>query len=391
MDFLSQDIVTIVDCGIIGKKKHRFPNLASMKLSSYHKSLGKNVILATSWDSIDFNNPVFISKVFTDTHVPEWIFEFDTVEFGGTGFFYDKAPPLPYEIEHSIPDYHLYDSWIEQNGGGSEFKYYTDYLIGFLTRGCFRKCPFCVNKNSSGSIPHSPVSEFYDKARPKLCFLDDNFFACSQRKEIISDVLSYNIPFQFKQGLDERLLNPDVVLDMMGWKYDGNLIFAYDNIEDTGIIQHKLDMMYALAPHLVSKSKFYILCGFDKHDKYDDDFWIQDIWDIFQRVYLLAQYGALPYIMRFEKSYESKYKELYSQIAAWCNQPGFLRNETFEKFCQKRGMSSKIYHQYKNDPELYIQHGHNPGISWKCMQDFIDSHPRFEPLFNQVWNKFKKP
>ncbi len=38
-------------CGIIGKKKHRFPNLASMKLSSYHKSLGKNVILATSWDS----------------------------------------------------------------------------------------------------------------------------------------------------------------------------------------------------------------------------------------------------------------------------------------------------------------------------------------------------
>ena len=42
------------------------------------------------------------------------------VEYGGTGFFYDKAPPLPMEIEHIMPDYHLYDDIVNAliAGGG---------------------------------------------------------------------------------------------------------------------------------------------------------------------------------------------------------------------------------------------------------------------------------
>ena len=32
---------------------------------------------------------------------------------GGTGFYFDAAKPLPEEIEHHMPDYNLYDDWIE--------------------------------------------------------------------------------------------------------------------------------------------------------------------------------------------------------------------------------------------------------------------------------------
>ena len=32
--------VDIIDADLIGRKKHRFPNLACMKLSAYHKSGG---------------------------------------------------------------------------------------------------------------------------------------------------------------------------------------------------------------------------------------------------------------------------------------------------------------------------------------------------------------
>ena len=50
-----------------------------------------------------------------------------------------------------MPDYHLYDDFVNDqlsNGGKRiDFKYYLDYSIGFMTRGCFRQCPFCVNKN----------------------------------------------------------------------------------------------------------------------------------------------------------------------------------------------------------------------------------------------------
>lgn len=110
--------VGIIDADIIGRKKHRFPNLASMKLSSWHKSRNDSVKLLTSYDNINAYDKVYISKVFTDTKVPSDIINLSNVEYGGTGFFYDKAKPLPNEIEHIMPDYHLYDDWIDKMIGG---------------------------------------------------------------------------------------------------------------------------------------------------------------------------------------------------------------------------------------------------------------------------------
>ena len=144
--------VAIIDADLIGQKKHRFPNLASMKLSGYHKELGDTTELVTEYSQelLSKFDKIYLSKVFIDTEVPEWVLKLDNIEYGGTGFFYDKAPSLPYEVEHHMPDYHLYDAWVQHkldNGGKrNEYKYYLDYSIGFMTRGCFRQCEFCVNK-----------------------------------------------------------------------------------------------------------------------------------------------------------------------------------------------------------------------------------------------------
>ena len=105
--------IGIIDADLIGAKNHRFPNLASMKISAYNKNLGNNVKLITSYDE-DFNqyDDIYLSKVFTATEVPQSIIDLPNIHCGGTGFFYDKAPPLKDEIEHCFPDYHLYDDWI---------------------------------------------------------------------------------------------------------------------------------------------------------------------------------------------------------------------------------------------------------------------------------------
>ena len=105
--------IGIIDADLIGAKKHRFPNLASMKISAYNKSLGNEVKLITSYDE-DFSqyDDIYLSKVFTATEVPRNVIELPNIHCGGTGFFYDKAPPLKDEIEHCMPDYHLYDEWI---------------------------------------------------------------------------------------------------------------------------------------------------------------------------------------------------------------------------------------------------------------------------------------
>lgn len=44
--------IGIVDADLIGKKKHRFPNLVCMKISSYYKNQGNNVELLLSYDNI---------------------------------------------------------------------------------------------------------------------------------------------------------------------------------------------------------------------------------------------------------------------------------------------------------------------------------------------------
>lgn len=106
--------VAIIDAEIIGKNKHRFPNLCSMKIAAYHKQNGDSVQLKTDYEGLQAFDKVYISKVFTKTHVPEDVLAMPNVTYGGTGFFYDNAPPLPPEIEHIMPDYHLYDDWVNE-------------------------------------------------------------------------------------------------------------------------------------------------------------------------------------------------------------------------------------------------------------------------------------
>lgn len=106
--------VAIIDAEIIGKNKHRFPNLCSMKIAAHHKQNGDSVQLKTDYEGLQTFDRVYISKVFTKTHVPEDVLVMPNVVYGGTGFFYDNAPPLPPEIEHIMPDYHLYDDWVNE-------------------------------------------------------------------------------------------------------------------------------------------------------------------------------------------------------------------------------------------------------------------------------------
>ena len=82
--------IAVVDADLIGRKKHRFPNLACMKLSGYHKGRGDDVALKTDYEGLDKFDRVYLSKVFTDTEVPEGVLGMGNVSYGGTGFFYDR-------------------------------------------------------------------------------------------------------------------------------------------------------------------------------------------------------------------------------------------------------------------------------------------------------------
>lgn len=377
--------IAIIDAEVVGKTKHRFPNLCSMKLSSYHKSIGDSVTLKTDYEGLELFDKVYISKVFTKTEVPKHVLSMPNVQYGGTGFYYDKAPPLPPEVEHIMPDYHLYDEWVEQaiNSGvkRNEFTYYLDYSIGYLTRKCFRGCYYCVNRNYKGVEVASPLSEFMDESRPKLCFLDDNFLGCPKWRELIQPVIESKKRFQFKQGLDERLLTADKIIEISKWKYDGEVIFAFDNIEDKELITSKLELIRSTVPDWRRELKFYVFCGCDKHDKYDDEFWKQDITNLFERISILSRYGAKPYIMRFEKVYDSEFASFYAAVAAWCNQPSIFNTFTFRLFCQCRGMRRNGYKLYKRDVERYLKDIGIKGSEWRAMEQVANLYPEIASTY----------
>lgn len=124
---------------------------------------------------------------------------------------------------------------------------------------------------------------------------------------------------------------------MKDWRYDGYLIFAFDNIDDEKLIKSKIELIYSTAPDWKKRMTFYVLCGFDRTGKYDVEFWKKDIQDLFRRISILSSNKALPYVMRHEKIKESGFESFYSNVAAWCNQPSFFKSKTFREFCVIRG------------------------------------------------------
>ena len=357
--------IAIIDADLVGRKKHRFPNLACMKISGYYKDLGNEVELKLNYENLEQYDKVFISKVFTDTQIDEEILKLDNVEYGGTGFYYDKAPKLPCEIEHHMPDYHLYDDWVkyqlnDKKVSKKALKYYTDYSIGFVTRGCFRQCGFCVNKNYKKVEEWSPLEEFLDKDRKKICLLDDNILGFKNRKEIIQKLKNTNKKFQFKQGMDIRLIDDEIAKLLLSCKYDEDYIFAFDNIEDKSIIENKLKLWRKYNTSKGMNTKLYCFCGFDRNDKWDYDFWKRDIIDLFERIRILMKYNCKPYIMRFNRYEESPYRGIYINIAQWCNQPQFFSKMSYREMCEKDderkgGNSATIrYNNYLEENEKEI-------------------------------------
>ena len=286
---------------------------------------------------------------FTESGLPKQIKKLISegkIIYGGTGFFPDKLPNpmkgrkinseddtnLPEEVEHWMPDYGLYNEFINIQPGTEEaknkkYKDYKYYSIGFTTRGCIRQCGFCVNKLCKGVEKWTDVSKFLDNSRKYIYLWDDNIMAAAHAvfKQVMDDLIATKKPFQFRQGLDVRLMTDKKAELLSNVKYHGDFIFAFDHYrrDDPHEWKQVLDTLKGIEiwkRHIGNKktTKLYVIVGYDSQD-------VDDIEGTFYRILKIMKFGCLPYIMRFEKYKDSEFKDLYIQIARWCNQPSFLR------------------------------------------------------------------
>lgn len=71
--------IAIIDADLEWRKKHRFPNLACMKLSAYYKMTGNNVVLEKNYDKLHNYDKILIlfsSNGFTSINPRYFFYQF---------------------------------------------------------------------------------------------------------------------------------------------------------------------------------------------------------------------------------------------------------------------------------------------------------------------------
>ena len=70
-----------------------------------------------------------------------------------------------------------------------------------------------------------------------------------------------------------------------------------------------------------------------KPDGYDKLY--KDVWELFQRIKVLMQYGCVGYVMRHEDYHKAPLENFYVQVARWCNQQAFYKKMSFWEYAYR--------------------------------------------------------
>jgi hypothetical protein len=206
--------------GLHDHESKKYPNLALMKLSAFHKSSG---------DLVEWYEPggdydkVYSSKVFTwgeiDPDLP------NDVIMGGTGF--DLNVTLESVVEAQCPDYELY---------GVRRSY------GFLTRGCIRKCKDCFVPKKEGAIRRAAdISEFL--RHDSVALMDNNVLAHPHGISQIEKLAKLGVRVDFNQGLDARLIDNSVAKLLAKVRWHPELRLACDSVESMDAVTRAVSLL----------------------------------------------------------------------------------------------------------------------------------------------------
>lgn len=311
--------------GLIDVDGHNYPNLALMKISSYHKSIGDQV----EWYQPLFSghlDKVYMSKVFSFSPDYEYFVDADEVVRGGSGycietlngkeiFNEEKNKNLPSKIEHIYPDYSIYPELTK------------DTAFGFLTRGCPRGCDFCIVKSKEGlcSRKVADLSEFW-RGQNHIELLDPNLLACPDWKDLLQQLINSKAKVNFNQGLDIRFMT-DEKAEMLSQIDIDAIHFAWDRYEDKNFILPKFRRFRDMTSIRQKDLQVYVLCG-DREKRILEE-------DLFRINWLKAN-GFAPYVMLYDKANIPSGHELKKLQRYVNNRFVFWSCDTFEDYCKQK-------------------------------------------------------
>lgn len=295
--------------GLIDVDNNGFPNLALMKLSSWHKSRGDSV----GWcvDGLEPYDRVYMSKVFTFSEELDFYPNAKEVIKGGSGYqihldggveVYDKETDtvLPQQIEHAFPDYKIYfdDSAVEVDKKTGETRLTKAEIkkrntaFGFMSRGCpkgkIHKYCHVAAKEGLCSTKVADLSEFWN-GQKYIELMDPNTLACKDWADILTQLAKSGAYVNFNQGVDIQLLTPEKAKLLKQVKIE-HIHFAWDNYKDKQTIVPAFETLKKETGWSRHKVSVYVLINFDSTTEED-----------LERIYFLRSMNFQPYPMIYNK------------------------------------------------------------------------------------------
>lgn len=288
-----------------------FPNLALMKLSAWHKANGDDV----EWYDPLFSRPetIYASKVFTFSLDYQFFPTDVPVEKGGTGYRdYDKT--LSPEVDSMIPDYSIYPQ--------------VDYALGFLSRGCIRRCPWCVVPKKEGGIRQYDDIERISQGRGNVVLMDNNFLANDAEfiREQLAKSVRLKLRIDFNQALDARLVNDQNAqwLAKCRWRAaTGNHGYIRFSCDTSGMIPHVRQAIFTIRK--VGYNGWFFIY-----------FLAQDVDETLDRIRQVMEcdHKINPFVMPFRnldgdgRIIDNRLKDL----ARWCNMASIRKSCSFAEY-----------------------------------------------------------
>lgn len=246
-----------------------YPNLALMKISSWHKAQGNTVEWYNPFDQYDI---LYMSKIFSFTpDYQQWITNAKHIEKGGTG--YDLHITLPRYMEYVKPDYSIYPSIDNKTA------------YGFLTRGCPNKCKWCVVPRKEGPVkPYMDVDDIATDGRTNLILMDNNILACEYGLQQIQKIIDKGYRVDFNQALDARLITEDTAQLLARVRWLNQIRFGCDTPRQVEECEHAMQMIdgYRQKP---ASYLMYTMIGNDFEEAYSRI----NHWRTYKRVRVVAQ------------------------------------------------------------------------------------------------------
>lgn len=295
--------------GLIDVDGKKFPNLALMKIATFHKMKGDCVDWVNYFEQY---NIVYKSKIFTFSPDTQTCIQSDEVITGGTG--YDIFSRLDPEIDQIRElDYSLYPQY--------------KFSLQYFSRGCIRKCPFCVVRDKEGYI--HPTTPYNLNPRGEYIeVLDNNFFANPEWREAVNYLIRTGQPVNL-HGVDVRIMDEEQAYHLNRLKLTGRIHIAWDNPKEN-ILTYVKEMLRYISPH---KIMCYVLIGYNS-----------TIAEDYYRVQELRKLKVSPFVMPFRDYANTRTPTQYEKdFAVWVNKPQQFNSCDFKDFQPRKGFKCSEY------------------------------------------------